>query len=62
MMMEKEREVVVREAKQQAAEQVDQEVKRRLKNSINSKNLRIRNESRKRKQNRYWKTVPVKRP
>jgi CheY-like chemotaxis protein len=31
MMMEKEREVVVREAKQQAAEQVDQEVKRRLK-------------------------------
>jgi len=31
MMMEKEREVAVREAKQQAAEQVDQEVKRRLK-------------------------------
>jgi CheY-like chemotaxis protein len=31
MMMEKERETVVREAKQQAAEQVDQEVKRRLK-------------------------------
>jgi hypothetical protein len=31
MMMEKEREVVLREAKQQAAEHVDQEVKRRLK-------------------------------
>ena len=31
MMMEKEREVVMREAKKQAAEQVDQEVKKRLK-------------------------------
>jgi DNA-binding response OmpR family regulator len=31
LMMEKEREVVVREAKQQAAVQIDQEVKRRLK-------------------------------
>jgi CheY-like chemotaxis protein len=30
MMMEKERETVIREAKQQAADQVDQEVKRRL--------------------------------
>jgi CheY-like chemotaxis protein len=46
MMMEKEREVVVREAKQQAAEQVDQEVKRRLKEFYKQQEL----ETQKRKQ------------
>jgi PleD family two-component response regulator len=45
MMMEKEREVVMREAKQQAAEQVDQEVKQRLKDFYKQQEL----ESQKRK-------------
>ncbi len=46
MMMEKERETVMREAKQQAAEQVDQEVKRRLKDFYKQQEV----ESQKRKQ------------
>ncbi|MGD1043828.1 MAG: response regulator [Bacteroidota bacterium] len=46
MMMEKEREVTMREAKQQAAEQVDQEVKKRLKDFYKQQEL----ESQKRKQ------------
>ena len=46
MMMEKERAVVMREAKEQAAEQVDQEVKKRLKEFYKQQEL----ESQKRKQ------------
>jgi CheY-like chemotaxis protein len=46
MMMEKEREVTIREVKQQAAEQVDQEVKKRLKDFYKQQEL----ESQKRKQ------------
>jgi hypothetical protein len=46
MMMEKEREIVMREAKQQAAEQVDQEVKKRLKDFYKQQEL----EAQKRKQ------------
>ena len=46
MMMEKDREVTIREAKQQAAEQVDQEVKKRLKDFYKQQEL----ESQKRKQ------------
>jgi CheY-like chemotaxis protein len=46
MMMEKERETVMREAKAQAAEQVDQEVKKRLKEFYKQQEL----ESQKRKQ------------
>ena len=46
MMMEKEREAVMRDAKQQAAEQIDQEVKKRLKDFYKQQEL----ESQKRKQ------------
>ena len=53
MMMEKEREVVMREAKQHVAEQVDQEVKKRLKEFYKQQEL----ESQKRKQEQKTEQV-----